>query len=811
MGSAEGPAPSCVRRPRKKRAPDVDEVTFERGVVVGLPTLAISPEPDLESDSDSSVYSECSDELEAVLADGPPIGDNFLIAQILLKHGLNFDGLPLRTDQIFGNLLRASSYSPFLIGEKKQYGELEHTVLWDYFGGTSCLDLNVSALDTVMVVAEEFQVCALGALPPDETLHYLRLPEKWALGRWIPAESVRRLEPQFGLIPEKYLVSTKFYKDHPGLFINPMWYIGITTHQVAFNYLTSDRGALRPGSFCIFSPRGIMPDPRDFRPYVMLVVEESDSTRLKLMYEATSKYVQEDIFLSHGLRDKLFEKALQLRQQASTTPHEHMRQIYEKAKDPTADDGMIPENPDWDLSDDHPPTAQEFPLMEPFTVQAYTITRSAIGNYQLFNNTYSTLYDLVYHLSNHDSPLPFRLIYGAITEHQNRNFPVTEPLEQSSTVVFSTSNPVCLAKSRKTAIQLLGEREAVLKEQNAVLEKLKAKQPSSEPGSIFDCNVFIKGKHKMDRRRFLYDRNSSDSELGAGAFGSVYAGKFLLNEADIDKPDDQQKWVEAAFKPLPAVLSKEMERPQWVNEIEVLANLNHPNVVRLLGYAITDSEVELAFEKMTGNAEKLVQILMGKDGNGRLSCNEQTDFLQQIARGMSYLHSLTPAIVHGDLALRNVLYAPHPTDPGRYRLKITDFGLSKITCHDYATRYQNPDKIPFKYCAPEAWQTRELSVKSDVWMFGITANELYGACVPYGFSLNDLTILPRLQEGYRHCKPDGMPYFIYEIVLKCFRKRQVDRPTFCEIVEMLEPHYLDWETTHVETLLRRERPKATRK
>jgi len=176
---------------------------------------------------------------------------------------------------------------------------------------------------------------------------------------------------------------------------------------------------------------------------------------------------------------------------------------------------------------------------------------------------------------------------------------------------------------------------------------------------------------------------------------------------------------------------------------------------------------------------------------------------------MDYLHSLDPPIIHGDLAARNVLMTYSAIDQTRFVLKISDFGLSRIT-----KRASNPqdqwsehikldnEKLPFKWLPPEMLHRRELSLKSDVWSFGITVCEIYGVIDPYGIMASE-KVLPYCNDGYRMEKPDDMPSYVFDILLKCWRFQPVDRPTFEEIQLLLEPYYIEMEEVHLAIVTKR--------
>ncbi|KAK3088201.1 hypothetical protein FSP39_016084 [Pinctada imbricata] len=149
-----------------------------------------------------------------------------------------------------------------------------------------------------------------------------------------------------------------------------------------------------------------------------------------------------------------------------------------------------------------------------------------------------------------------------------------------------------------------------------------------------------------------------------------------------------------------------------------------------------------------------------------------------MSQGMDYLASIN--MVHSDLAARNILL----TDT--YKAKITDFGLSKtlMANKDYYRR-QRKCKIPAFYVAPEYFAEQKLSVKGDVWGYGVMMWEC--------FSMGDIPNLfgtetelgkiayHTLEQGSRLSKPDGCPDSVYDLMGKCWKWEPELRPTFTQI------------------------------
>ncbi|NXG44046.1 HCK kinase, partial [Psilopogon haemacephalus] len=98
-------------------------------------------------------------------------------------------------------------------------------------------------------------------------------------------------------------------------------------------------------------------------------------------------------------------------------------------------------------------------------------------------------------------------------------------------------------------------------------------------------------------------------------------------------------------------------------------------------------------------------------------------------------------------------------------------------------------KFPIKWTAPEAINFGVFTIKSDVWSFGILLTEIitYGR-IPYPGMTNP-EVIRNLERGYRMPCPDMCPLELYNIILKCWRNKPEDRPTFEYLQSVLEDFY----------------------
>lgn len=179
-------------------------------------------------------------------------------------------------------------------------------------------------------------------------------------------------------------------------------------------------------------------------------------------------------------------------------------------------------------------------------------------------------------------------------------------------------------------------------------------------------------------------------ELGEGAFGKVYRGELLMTNGG-------PLVVPIAIKTLKENSSMKTKQ-DFRREADLMAELQHPNIVCLLGVCFGEEPMCMLFEYMRKGDlhEYLVQHGPGNFVNGDSSVDpnemlELQDCLHmatQIAAGMEYLAN--HHYVHRDLAARNCLVGEHLT------VKISDFGLSRdIYSSDYY-RVQSKSLLPVR-------------------------------------------------------------------------------------------------------------------
>ncbi|KAG2313462.1 hypothetical protein Bca52824_025019 [Brassica carinata] len=152
---------------------------------------------------------------------------------------------------------------------------------------------------------------------------------------------------------------------------------------------------------------------------------------------------------------------------------------------------------------------------------------------------------------------------------------------------------------------------------------------------------------------------------------------------------------------------------QFVNEIILLSQINHPNVVRLLGCCLETPSPLLVYEYVPGGT--LHDALFGSSS---LAWSDRLRIAAEIAETLSYLHFSAPApIVHRDIKPENILLTQ------TLSVKLCDFGASR-TVPTNTGQLTTLVQGTWGYLDPEYLRTRTLTEKSDVYSFGVVLLEL---------------------------------------------------------------------------------------
>ncbi|VAH12241.1 unnamed protein product [Triticum turgidum subsp. durum] len=191
----------------------------------------------------------------------------------------------------------------------------------------------------------------------------------------------------------------------------------------------------------------------------------------------------------------------------------------------------------------------------------------------------------------------------------------------------------------------------------------------------------------------------SSNVIGKGGFGEVYKGVVDGVIVAVKKPNGR------------SVLEKE----QFPNEVTILSQVSHKNIVRLIGCCLEVDNPMLVYEFISKGS--LEDNLHRADNKDLLDLDVRLSILEDSAHGLAYMHSQTHnTILHGDVKPANILLDEN------FSPKIADFGISRlITKGKEHTRNIIGD---MSYMDPVYLQTGRLTDKSDVYSFGVVILEL---------------------------------------------------------------------------------------
>ncbi|XP_062095200.1 wall-associated receptor kinase 2-like [Humulus lupulus] len=269
-----------------------------------------------------------------------------------------------------------------------------------------------------------------------------------------------------------------------------------------------------------------------------------------------------------------------------------------------------------------------------------------------------------------------------------------------------------------------------------------------------------------------------DRIVGKGGYGIVYKGILPNNKVVAIKKSK---------------LGVQTETEQFINEVTVLLQISHRNVVRLLGCCL-ETETPLLVYDFVGNGT-LSHHIHEKCHESPLSWDLRIKIAEEIARVLAYLHSeCSTPIIHRDVKTTNILLDEN------YIAKVSDFGASRLiplNKSELTTLVQGT----LGYLDPEYFQTGQLTDKSDVYSFGVVLAELLTGKKAVSFARVEnernlaMLFLNSMQEDFlleildKNIVKEGRIEIIKEVAKlasMCLRVKGQERPTMKEVALELE-------------------------
>jgi len=303
---------------------------------------------------------------------------------------------------------------------------------------------------------------------------------------------------------------------------------------------------------------------------------------------------------------------------------------------------------------------------------------------------------------------------------------------------------------------------------------LKQKLSTREDSSTESTKIFTQDQLNKATKDF-----DESLIIGKGGFGTVYKG--FLNDKRI-----------VAIKKSKIIDRSQID--QFINEVVVLSQINHRNVVKLLGCCLETEVPLLVYEFVTNGTLSGFIHTQGTKVNNE-TWKTRLKIAAEVAEALSYLHSYasTP-IIHRDVKSDNILL------DGTNIAKVSDFGASRLVPIDQ-TEVATMVQGTIGYLDPEYMQTSQLTEKSDVYSFGVVLVELLTGEKPFCFvrseerrslAMHFLSCLKKdnvfevIQDGMWNEENKQEIMEVAVLAAKCLRLRGEERPSMKEVAMELE-------------------------
>jgi serine/threonine protein kinase len=255
-----------------------------------------------------------------------------------------------------------------------------------------------------------------------------------------------------------------------------------------------------------------------------------------------------------------------------------------------------------------------------------------------------------------------------------------------------------------------------------------------------------------------------EEEIGRGGMGAVYKAR----RAD-SAPADAPQW--AAIKVLAAELALESGfQARFQREIDILARLRHPHIVRLYDSGQQQHRFWFAMEYVPGRSYESL-----RDQTGRIPWPEVLQVALQIAPALKHAHD--HGIIHRDLKPANLLRGVDPDDAdGKLYVKLTDFGIASLFASPHLTVTGHVIGTP-EYLSPEQAAGKPVTPRSDLYALGVTLYTLLTGSTPFVGNAVDLLHKHRYAQFERPSRlVDGLPPDFEQIVCDLLEKDPARRP-----------------------------------
>ncbi|KAI3938263.1 hypothetical protein MKW92_043276 [Papaver armeniacum] len=266
----------------------------------------------------------------------------------------------------------------------------------------------------------------------------------------------------------------------------------------------------------------------------------------------------------------------------------------------------------------------------------------------------------------------------------------------------------------------------------------------------------------LDWLEIPWDELQMKERVGAGSFGTVHRAEWHGSDVAVkvlttqDFHDDQLK--------------------EFLREVAIMKRVRHPNVVLFMGAVTKRPHLSIVTEYLPRGS--LFRLIHRASGGELWDKRRRLRIALDVAKGINYLHCLSPPIVHWDLKSPNLLVDKNWT------VKVCDFGLSRFKANTFLSS-KSVAGTP-EWMAPEFLRGEPSNEKSDVYSFGVILWELVTMQQPWSGLGPGQVVGAVAFQNRRLTIPQNTCPKLVSLMEACWLDDPKQRPSFKDIVDILK-------------------------